>query len=396
MLIKILSYLLLFLTAFDPKIPFAPNGIGFTLMLTIVLFPIISLKVRRIDSGFKTKIFWIFKLFFLIFILILIRVILNQGLNAEFMLSWFKAFFVFTSCLFVYILFFYNHPNSKFIKALLVIYTLNGIINFVAGTFPEKFSFLEVFRNIPDTEFVGINPYRNSFVSGSGFFSIGTAYGLIVLLFSLAYKNIKFGKVIYIILFVFVAITGFLAARTAFFAIVLSILLLLKNRPASLIYIFIFGSVLIFVLINSPQFSPYLYWVQDFFQPQSEGTTQTLVNEMYFWPGIEIFLIGMGFVNNGAFTYTDGGYMQDILFGGMVFLFFKMLYLIIFFSKFFKKYPLFTMFFIVSILIFNFKGLFVYNNAQGMAVFYFTCFYLNKRLYEDTDKDKKVKIYSNE
>src|SRR5690606_3883527 len=99
-----------------------------------------------------------------------------------------------------------------------------------------------------------------------------------------------------------------------------------------------------------------------------------LVEKMYFWPGDSAFFIGLGAVNDGTFVYTDAGYMQDVLFGGIFFLALKLSFLIFFLFFSFKRYPLFSTSVVFAILLFHFKGLFIYNNAQGMAAFYFIIF----------------------
>ncbi len=113
-----------------------------------------------------------------------------------------------------------------------------------------------------------------------------------------------------------------------------------------------------------------------FFQFSDDRSAEHLIQQMYFWPGGEIILFGLGVVNDGTFVYTDAGYMQDILFGGVLFLLLKLCFVIYFVYSFFFRYPLFVMLVAFSILAFHFKGLFLYNNAQGMAAFYFIFFYL--------------------
>src|SRR5690554_674259 len=120
--------------------------------------------------------FW---LFLIAFSLILVRVILNDGGNFQFILSWLKAFFLFFSVYSVYRIYFFKLELFSFFKVVVFLYVINGIANIFSGSFPEQFAFLEQFRGENLSETVGKNPYRNSFVSGSGFYSIGVAYGLI-------------------------------------------------------------------------------------------------------------------------------------------------------------------------------------------------------------------------
>jgi hypothetical protein len=98
---------------------------------------------------------------------------------------------------------------------------------------------------------------------------------------------------------------------------------------------------------------------------------------MYFWPGLETFLYGLGAVNDGTFVYTDAGYMQDILFGGILFLLAKLLFVVVLFVVVSRVSLIFACFFTVAVLLFHMKGLFIYNNAQGMAAFYLTFFHFS-------------------
>lgn len=378
-----LAYFLLFLVAFDPQIPFFFNGIGFTMLINIILIPFILKKFNVLlkENRYFFKISFSFLLIYIFsLIVILIRIFFNDGINIEFILSWFKAFGVFIASVFVYLLFFSKKDSKAFIKALLFIYVLNGIINFVAGTYPEIFSILNFFRgtSIASEGFLANYPYRNSFIAGSGYYSIGTAYGLIIVLFIFHFTNLKTKTILFTISIFFLSITSFIAARTAFFGLFIGIIYILrKHFFYSLILIPIF-MILMFFLLELPFINPYKMWILNFFLLYSDSSASHLINEMYFWPGEDVFFLGMGIVNNGVFKFTDGGYMQDILFGGILFMILKLSFLLVFFHYFFKRYPLFIILLATTVLIFHFKGLFLYNNAQGMAALYFISFYLYK------------------
>lgn len=82
-------------------------------------------------------------------------------------------------------------------------------------------------------------------------------------------------------------------------------------------------------------------------------------------------------MNNGAYPYTDAGYMQDILFGGLPFLILKLSLLLVVFLAINKISLFFSFLFCISVLVFHFKGVFLYNNAQGMTVVYMVYFYFS-------------------
>lgn len=199
-----------------------------------------------------------------------------------------------------------------------------------------------------------------------------------MLLFSFYLVQSKSKSVLLTAAVVFTAIAGFVAARTSFFAIAPALFLILKSRFLYFIFLAMVGCVSIYYLLGLPALQPYKNWMLSFFSLSEEASGSYLIEQMYFWPGDSIFLFGLGAVNDGTFTYTDGGYMQDILFGGVFFVAMKLLFLAVLFFSFFKKYPVFITFVAFAILAFHFKGLFLYNNAQGMAAFYFIFFYLSK------------------
>lgn len=371
--------IVLFLAAFDPQVPFLPTGFGFTSLIAVLLFPFVwwILKYRPSNTSFflkKANPYFI--VFYLSLFFIILRIILNEGGNIEFILSWVKAFFVFLACLFTYVIFFANKPSDSFIFSLLTVYILNAVINLAAGSYPEVFSFLSMFRGLEISEELGLNPYRNSFISGSGFYSIGTAYGLITLLFSFHITNSHTKNMITFLSLAVIAITGFIAARTAFFAIISAFLYMSKSRFLYSALLALLSVLVVSFVLSLPALQPYKLWMLSFFDLANESSASYLIDQMYFWPGSSVFLIGMGSVNDGTYTFTDGGYMIDILFGGVFFLIIKLSFLLIFIVNFFKKYILFTVLFSLVVLLFHFKGLFLYNNAQGMAAFYFTFLYL--------------------
>ncbi|RWW97719.1 hypothetical protein [Aestuariirhabdus litorea] len=376
----IYPYLFLFLSAFDPQLPFFPNGIGFSLVVSLLLAPFSLLKLKNSGKSnckfFINKSLPLFSIFFVAGAFIIIRIIINGGENVEFILSWLKAFFVFVSCFSTYLIFYSEKKPPEFIKALVIVYVFNAVVNFSAGTYPEYFQFLSVFKSNVISDSLGANPYRNSFISGSGYFSIGTAYGLIVFLFAFYLVHSKSKSAMLAISIAFTAISGFFAARTAFFAIAPALFYVFKSRIIYFIFFMLTGTALIYLLLDLPALRSYKNWMISFFLFSSDRSAEYLIQQMYFWPGEAVVIFGLGAVNDGTFVYTDAGYMQDILFGGVLFLLIKLCFVLYFVYLFLFKYPLYVMLVVFSILAFHFKGLFLYNNAQGMAAFYFIFFYL--------------------
>lgn len=390
----LIKVLLLFFIAFDPQVPFLPNGVGFCFLSMLILLPKALLKLKNHES--TQLILWgkpYFWLFFICAIYITLRLLFNGGINFEFYLSFFRGVVVFLSII-LWLIVFNNDFKQKnnFIYFILFIYTVNAVINLLAGTFPDAFSFLESLRGATISEELGKNPYRNSFISGSGYYSIGTAYGLIALLIS--FFIVKTNVKVYIapIILGIISLTGFVAARTSFFGVAAALLYLIQARPVYFVYFVGVGVVLINLMVALPLLSPYLNWMGSFFELQNSSSANYLIEHMYFWPETDVLFYGQGIVNDGSHVYTDGGYMNDVLFGGVLFLLLKLSFLGIFIISNFRFYPLFTFLVSFSVLAFHFKGVFLYNNAQGMAVFYFIYFYLaNLKSNEIKKNYNKVK-----
>lgn len=387
------SLLILFLVAFDPKIPLMPSGIGFTLLVSIFLLPVVILKLKY--NGSLLFKFQKYNHFFFVFtvclIFILFRLLIDQGVNTIFILSWFKAFAVYLACLFTYLVFFSNRPPEVFIKSICIIYAANAFINIIVGTYPDTFQFLEIFKSKSEiSQILGKNPYRDSFISGSGYYNIGTAYAIIVMLLSFIVAH-KSGKKIYLLLSIALfSITGFVAARTAFFGISLAFIYLIIYRIGYSIALLFFLLITTIIFLSLPALQGYREWMLSFFNLTSDSSASHLLNKMYFWPGELVFLVGKGVSNDGTYTYTDGGFMLDIIFGGIIFMTMKIAFVFKILQKNIIAYPLFTLLLISCMLIFHIKGLFMYNNAQGMAAVYFVVFHLTRIKYFENDEPKNI------
>tara|TARA_R110001592_G_scaffold133921_3_gene349413 strand:- start:2133 stop:3071 length:939 start_codon:yes stop_codon:yes gene_type:complete len=311
---------------------------------------------------------------------------MNGGENFPFLLSFVKAFFVFLSCLLVYLVFFADKEPELFVKFLIGVYVSNAVINFIAGTHPDVFEFLEMFRGASISDRLGSNPYRDSFLSGSGYYSIGTAYGLMIILFCFYLARAKSKSLVYTVSVGLISIAGFVAARTAFFGISAGFIYLFHKRFGYFLLSFLVLVLATYFFLSLPAIEPYRIWLLSFFRFMGSASGAHLVNEMYFYPGDKVLLFGFGSVNDGRFPYTDAGFMQDIIFGGILFLLVKMSFIAVFFFSLFKKYPFLVILVVLSVMAFHFKGLFIYNNAHGMAAFYFIFFVLHSFRVKDGKK----------
>ncbi|MBD3843606.1 MAG: hypothetical protein IE909_17355 [Campylobacterales bacterium] len=269
-----------------------------------------------------------------------------------------------------------------FAFALIFVFSVNSLINFAHGSGVPAFSFVEHFKADNINENLGPNPYRNSFLSSSGYFSAGTAYAIAFLFLSFYFVTFRLKGLSHKLLFysglALMFISGVMAARTSFLGFIAGLALMAKRSPFStLSLLFVFVIVLMAIYNFFEEVELYLSWVLLFFTEFLDNSSaQHLIGEMYFWPGDNVFFIGSGFVNNGDFAYTDSGYMKDILFGGVFYLLSKLLILFYIIYRFIKVSPLLAFLIFIVVIVFNFKGQFLFNNSTGMAVLYSVFFAL--------------------
>jgi hypothetical protein len=374
---RIIRFLLLFILLFDPQTPYLPNGVGISIIVFAILFiPYIYRLLLGAESTYTSQAFPLFFIFICCLVIIVLRIIFNQGDNAIYLLSWVKAFALFAGIVFFVTLFFKKGESEELIKMILFAFILNGVINIIVAASPGKFEFLQIFRSIEISDRTGDNSYRNSYIAGSGFFSIGTAYGLAALLTT--YYITRYRKeMIWLVPLVFIAISGFVAARTSFFAVASCAILLACHSRVKLVAAALVSFVFLNLLLMLPELSSYKDWMLGFFVDRgADASAAHLLDKMYYWPGSQEFLLGTGYVNSGKYEYTDSGYMQDLLFGGVLFMLLKISIPVIFFVKFYKSAPVFVSLIVMVIFLFHLKGQFLYNNAQGMSIFYFIYFSL--------------------
>jgi hypothetical protein len=388
-----MKYLLLFLIVFDPQIPYFINGLGFTAIVFLVLFAALAIKNKgRIPKSLTLTHAKPFAAFLILNLLFSFFSLLATGGNSDFLLGVAKSIVVF--CAVVSYLLVYNIDFSEnFFSGLLFIYCLNAVINFVAGTFPEYFHWAEVYRGLVISDALGDNPYRNSFISGSGFFSIGTAYGLFCLLYIYFISSNRNGLFASVGLLLS-SVAGFVAARTSMFAIGAGAIYLLKEFQLKKIFVLMILVALFsrFALDENGILGPYKEWLLGFFDLKEDTSAAHLLDEMYFWPGVMIFFFGSGSANNGLFPYTDSGFMQDILSGGVFYMLLNICFPTFFVLKFFKNEPVFSLLFLGVAVLFQMKGSFFISNAQGMAIFYIMYFFFAFK-YSKRLESSRVKLH---
>lgn len=378
-----MKILLLFLILFDPQIPFAPNGVGFTAPIALVLSLGMLLKIRGggiVDFDILRGSIPFFIGHYLVAMFSLLVILMWNG-DVSYLLGVAKSVLVFVSVV-LFLSYYRIVINNEFLNSLLILYSSNAAINFIVGTYPDYFSFLDLFRGKSVSDALGDNPYRNSFIAGSGYYSIGTAYGLFLLFYTYfvrherAYLLRSCGQAL-------VALAGFVSARISMFAIIPSVVLVVARLDWRRAFYLVLAVIAIWYLALDDQsfLAPYKSWLLGFFDLHNARSSDVLLSEMIFFPGVQVFLFGSGVVNDGSFAYTDSGFMQDILFGGVILAVLKFLFPLYFAFRMARKFPLFSAILILLFGLFQLKGAFFLSNAQGMAIFYVLFYYVHQAHY---------------
>ncbi|HJE03303.1 MAG TPA: hypothetical protein K8U92_05430 [Aliarcobacter thereius] len=209
---------------------------------------------------------------------------------------------------------------------------------------------------------------------------------------------------IWIILFAAVLMTG----RSGLLGIFLSILLLLfgfkKYSTLKGIFYFslffiILGTTMHFIFSGNPVYERIFKFAFElfinFFQNGEfrTGSSDVLLNKMYFYPGDKTFLFGDGYwvdpTGVGYYMHTDAGFMRHILFYGIFSsVLFYLLYMYIFKNIFSLAYKnnILKILFISILIIFvagHFKGSFLNASAMNikllMILFVYSIFYKSSK-----------------
>lgn len=269
-------------------------------------------------------------------------------------------------------------------KKLLNIFFLNAIIALIIGSFPE-YQYLVDFFKISSEELIGYNPYRNAFLSGSGYFGIGAPYALATgfyLLYLSTYN--KDTNYLHYIKLIIIAVAGILAARTAILAVGISIayIMIYKRNTKTIIGILLLIFIL-YSLLNLEFFSAYRDWLTEVFNPKESSTVETLTTDFLVIPQDSFtFIFGDGKYTNLDGSYymnTDIGYMRHWYFGGILYMLTIVLIPICLYARNLNKHFLFLI--IPIVLILHFKGVFIFGSPTGMPLlFIISHIFYQKRL----------------
>ena len=202
---------------------------------------------------------------------------------------------------------------------------------------------------------------RGLSVSGTNFFGLSVAYGLIFILYAFDYNSIKeknfFLKILCMSLLIF---GSFSSGRTALIGMFIGLAIILikkrsvkKRKKQSLKNIVAYmmvgllaitGICFLYSQIDQKEVSKKVKYLNNFIFEgvhnfiNGEGFTTTssfeLFNEMYFKIDENVFVIGEGkYINEDGSYYrkTDAGYMRNILFFGIIGIIILLMYQSLFF-----------------------------------------------------------------
>ncbi|CAH9052923.1 hypothetical protein PSECIP111951_00716 [Pseudoalteromonas holothuriae] len=339
-------------------------GLGF-LFFFVLLF-LLKVTVTKFKFSLDSVFYIVSIYFFAVFFFSLLRVLV-LGDNFEFLLSILRGWLTFVSCYFVYYFFL---DKNKVVFFLTLCFVVNSVINFSVASNPVLFPMIELFKGENLSSELGYNPFRNSYLSMSGYYTIGTAYGIFSMLlgYTLVKERASFTRMA---AFFTVGFSAVIAARTASLAVVAILGYFLSKRLVFIVFSLLMVYAGIYLLSEIDSLQVYKNWVL-------EGGDKSYIIDVVdaIWidtSGLNL-LYGTGYVNNGLFAYTDSGFLKELLFGGIPYLLLKISLLgIIYFV--FKVDKIFSFLLLLVVLVFNFKGQFIFNSSHGMAVFYFIVFY---------------------
>lgn len=368
-----LHFISFFLLIFDVHIPGFPDGVGSSVIMLPILFFVFLAKPNFHRFSLVIRIFSpLFFVHAVISIFVVVRLIMGGGVELSMLLAVAKSLILFFAVFLYWCV--SDFPDTHTPHMTANVFFVNASICFIAGSVPALLEVVRLFQ------FSSINenfiPYRNAFVSGSGFFSIGSAYG-VAFLFLSYYYLISNRSVSILKLFMLVTIfaAGFIAARTSVLSLVFVGCMLLISRPSSFWKMFGVMTISLLAFVMLPGFDKYNAWLFELFVKGKESNTlQVLVSDMFFIPDLDTLLLGDGIhsaaVGGAYYGGSDVGYLRNIFFGGLPYLLIVMMFPLLFFLKLLCVNRVFGCLMVMLMLAFHAKGTFFYNNSQGMSVLY--------------------------
>lgn len=375
------SFITLFWLVFDLKLI---GSLGSAFLTLTFCLGILILNPKKYYSNISNVLdcFGYFILSYLIFLIyIFLRVVISGADEINYLLTTLKTTLILIAAFFYVIVFYESDIKSNFIN----IFFLNSCICLFFGIYTELKVYLEPFQYGADevSELLGSNPFRNSFLAGSGYFGISSLYGLAfafclkLIIDDKEKNNFNYLKLLLI------AIAGIFAGRVALVCYFIAILYFLFIKVEFKVLVSALFSCFLFIfLINSiVAFEGVKIWFDEMFFNnsinQSESVSQ--FKDSFDLPINELTLL-FGDAKYGSSTSyyggSDSGYIRNIYFGGVVYL---LILLSSFFLIFYKVRKNLYIYVFLSICLFlHLKGVFIFNNPGFWGVILLVCTYFHK------------------
>lgn len=377
-----IKYLTLFLLVFDLALPGFGHIPSSVLSLIISVFYLLFNKNKWSqdrDLRWGYKVIMIHKhvilLYLIIFAWVLIRV--SFSYESSFLLSTIKSTIIFIASIF-YLIAFYD---NNLVKRLIIVFFINSIICFIAGSFPELKDILAVFK-YDSNELIGLNPYRDAFLAGSGYFGIASVYIFFFCFYLYLIINSERIKVINILILLSILLASILAGRISIpIAFIAFIYFVLFKRKFSLLFLFVLLVSVVVFLLQLETFSEAKAWINemfDFNSSISDSTSAATLIDMYAIPTSDFtFFWGDGAfktIDGSYYMHTDVGYLRHWYFGGIFFMIIPLLIMPLLYVQ--NRNKFFITFLFPIALLLHAKGLYILNNPSFMPTLYLISFWL--------------------
>jgi hypothetical protein len=384
MAFRIFSYLSLFLLVFDLAIP-GIGRIGSAPLSAVISIVWILTRGANEVGVIKTSKGLVF-VYAAIFFQVALRLLFSLGEEMSFFFSSAKSLVILISALLYVKAFLCKDTGRQIVN----IFVLNAVICLVAGTYTPLLDIVYKFKAGGDLD-PGFIPYRNAFLSGSGYYGIGAPYAVVFLLSMVLLLNFSGKKNLFeYFKIMLIAIAGMLAARTMFVGIAFGFAYVLWRRPLFTVPAIALLAVAIVVLLSFDQTAQYSDWMFEMFINDSSSgsgsqSTDHLMT-MYFVPEPMTLLFGDGRYSEGDLYYmeTDAGYMRHMLFGGLPIML-SVLLIPVVLAKISRSIA-FGLFIVPLVYILHVKGNFIYNSPAGMPLLILIAFWM--RFYFDQGTQK--------
>lgn len=379
-----LSYLALFLLLFDLHFPYL-NGLGSAPFAFIISAIVIVLGLNK-SRGRINLVFNEFKsiilLYIVLFIYTCLRILFDGAEEPSYVGSSLRASVILASTL-LYIVAF---DTNKIFYRLLNVFFINAGIALFVGSFQEFQKYVDMFKPGGGIELIGWTPYRNAFLSGSGYFGIGAPFGLASVFFMIYMVVKKETDLWSVIKLLVIIIAAVFAARTVFICLFIALIYLIFIRRSVKAFwgSLVVGGIAIFVL-NLPIFQTYHVWLFEMFETGliESDTTKVLLEKHLQIPNNSI----TWFFGDAKYSMPDGkyymgadiGYVRHWFFGGVFFMLAVAMIPFLLYLK--NKENFFLMAIIPVCLLLHFKGVFIYNNPSFTPLLLLISHILYKRRF---------------